>query len=284
VRRFVPLRILGALCVFALALSFSASGPAPPSAQFYIGFDRNQYPGDDAMKLLRKDFVFAGYWLGPPPGEKSSTWTGKREFLRSLGYGFLLLYSAPDSSKLKSSATATERGTADGKAAAASAQREGFPADSILFSDVEEGGRLPPSYHAYLKAWAEELRQNGFRPGVYCSGMPVQEGRGVTITTADDIHNDSLLGNFEFWVYNDACPPSSGCTAGPQPPRSPSKSGIRFASVWQFAQSPRRKQFTAKCAAKYSRDGNCYAPSDAAHKWFLDLNSATSPDPSSGAK
>jgi hypothetical protein len=52
--------------------------------------------------------------------------------------------------------------------------------------------------------------------------------------------------------------------------------------VWQFAQSPRRKQFTAHCAATYNRDGNCYAPGDNAHAWFLDLNSATSPDPSSG--
>jgi hypothetical protein len=127
------------------------------------------------------------------------------------------------------------------------------------------------------------LRRSGFRPGVYCSGMPVSEEHGVTITTADDLYNDALLPDFARWVYNDTCPPSGGCAAKPGPP-APSKSGIGYADVWQFAQSPRRKQYTARCAAKYAQDGNCYASSDTAHQWFLDLNSATSPDPSRGAK
>jgi hypothetical protein len=38
------------------------------------------------------------------------------------------------------------------------------------------------------------------------------------------------------------------------------------------AQSPRRKEFTAHCPANYAADGNCYAPDDSAHKWFLDAN------------
>jgi len=52
--------------------------------------------------------------------------------------------------------------------------------------------------------------------------------------------------------------------------------------VWQFAQAPRRKEFTARCAATYNADGNCYAPGDAAHAWFLDLNTASTADPSGG--
>ena len=277
------LRVLWALCVSAVALSFCALPSAAQSQTAYLGFDRNQYPGDAAMRLLRKDFAFTGYWVGPAPGEKSSTWQGKRELLRSLGYGFLLLYSGPDSGNLKSSASAAEKGTADARGAATSVRGEGFSAGSILFLDIEEGGRLSANYHAYLKAWAGELRRLGLVTGVYCSGMPVDEGHGVTITTADDIHNDGALGEFAFWVYNDACPPSGGCAGEPSPP-APSKSGISYAAVWQFAQSPRRRQFTGRCSAKYAPDGNCYSPSDAAHQWFLDLNSATSADPSGGAK
>ena len=282
-RERFSLRVLCALCVSALAFSFCALDSAAQSQAAYLGFDRNQYPGDAAMKLLRKDFVFTGYWVGPAPGEKSSAWQGKREFLRLLEYGFLLLYSGPDSGNLKSSASAAEKGTADARGAATSARREGFPAGSIIFLDIEEGGRVSAHYHAYLKAWADELRRGGFNRGVYCSGMPVDEGHGVTITTADDIHNDPALGEFTFWVYNDACPPSGGCAAELHPP-SPSKSGINYAAVWQFAQSPRRKQFTGRCSAKYAPDGNCYAQSDPAHQWFLDLNSATLADPSGGAK
>jgi hypothetical protein len=275
------LRFLSPRSAFALPVSSSLSSSAPSA--LHLGFDRDQYPGDAAMKLLRKDFVFTGYWLGLPPGEKTNTWEGKRELLRSLGYGFLLLFTGPDSATLKTSAMAREKGTADGKAAAISARRDGFPMSAIVFADIEEGGRLTPNYHAYLRAWSDELRRNGLKAGVYCSGMPVNEGHGVTITTADDIYNDPLIPDFARWVYNDACPPSGGCSAGPQA-MEPAKSGIRYADVWQFAQSPRRKQYTAKCPAKYAPDGNCYAPSDAAHRWFLDLDSATSADPSGGAK
>ena len=274
------MRSLPVLFFLAAAVVFGTPGAV---GQTYLGFDRNQYPGDEAMKLLRRDFVFTGYWLGAPPGEKSSSWQGKRGLLRSLGYGFLLLYGGPDSKELKSPVNAAEKGTGDAKAAVAAARREGFPAGAIIFSDIEEGGRLTANYHVYLRAWADELRRGGLKPGVYCSGMPVNEGEGVTITTADDIYNDPLIPDFARWVYNDACPPSGGCSADARPP-DPSKSGIRYADVWQFAQSPRRKQFTARCPAKYAPDGNCYAPSDAAHRWFLDLNSATSADPSGGAK
>jgi len=275
------LRILGVLCVLSLVFCCSAYRATGQGAKTYLGFDRNQYPGDDAMKLLRKDFVFTGYWLGPPPGEKTNTWQGKREYLRSLGYGFLLLVNGRDSREFKSLSDATAKGIADAKAAVSSAKQEGFSAGALIFADIEEGGRLVPAYHAYLKAWAEELRRIGYRPGTYCSGMPVAEGGGVIITTAADVHLDSQLSDFVIWIYDDACPPSNGCETS-QPPL-PSRD-IGYAAVWQFAQSPRRKRYTARCKAKYAADGNCYAPSDAAHKWFLDLNAATSPDPSGGAK
>src|SRR5207237_2815034 len=67
----------------------------------YLGFDRNDYPGDAALPILRKSFSFTGYWLGPPPGAKSNSWSGKRELLRSLGFGFLVLYTGPQSSELQ---------------------------------------------------------------------------------------------------------------------------------------------------------------------------------------
>jgi hypothetical protein len=142
---------------------------------------------------------------------------------------------------------------------------------------------LGDAYHAYLRAWADALKVGGYRPGVYCSAIPVKEGKGVTITTADDIRSKEAPREFSYWVYNDVCPPAPGCDPKLRAP-SPSKSGIAYASVWQFAQSPRRKEYTSKCATTYAKDGNCYAPEDTARKWFLDVNSANSADPSSGAK
>jgi len=259
-----------------------ASPSAAQTQQAYFGFDRNIYPGDEAMKLLKKDFAFTGYWLSPPPGEKTNTWQGKRDYVRSLGYGFLLLVNGRDSSEFKSSEDAAKKGVSDATAAVASAKEEQFGAMAVIFADIEEGGRLTSNYHAYLRAWANELRSAGFRPGVYCSGMPVREEHGVTITTAEDIRSDATIGTLVLWVYNDACPPAPGCSSRAAP--DPKSGGLDTAAVWQFAQSPRRKPYTRRCAPSYAADGNCYAPSDVAHKWFLDLNSATSSDPSGGAK
>ncbi len=248
----------------------------------YLGFDLNTYPGDDALPILRKTFSFAGYWLSPPPGARQNTWAGKRHLFLSQKFGFLLLYRGPRTRELKSSSQAGNRGTADAVNAAATAKREGFPSHAIIFLDIEEGGRLPAKYHVYLRAWVDVLARAGYRAGVYCSGMPVNEGNGVTIVTSDDIRNNLGKRELAYFVYNDACPPSPGCVVPHNPP-SPSASGIPYAAGWQFAQSPRRKQFTARCAATYHADGNCYGPGDTTHSWFLDLNSAATPDPSSGS-
>jgi hypothetical protein len=283
------LRSLGALRVSALSFPPALSATplsaqaAPIPSRSYLGFDRNTYPGDAALPILRKTFVFTSYWLSPPPGEKTNTWLGKREFLRSQGFGFLVLYRGRESGELKNEAAAKRNGTQDAKNAIAAAKSEGFASGTILFLDIEEGGRLPANYHAYFAIWSEELTRAGYHPGIYCSGMPVKEEPGVTITTADDIRNDAASRDITIWAYNDFCPPAPGCTF-PENPPPPSASGIGYAAVWQFAQSPRRKEFTAHCPAKYAPDGNCYAPNDTAHNWFLDVNTATSPDPSHGAK
>ena len=86
------------------------------------------------MKTLRHDFVFSGYWLSPPPEEKISTWRGKREFMRSLGYGFLVLYRGRLERELRNATRAETLGKADAEDAARAAKREGFPAEHDYFS------------------------------------------------------------------------------------------------------------------------------------------------------
>jgi hypothetical protein len=196
-----------------------------------------------------------------------------------MGFGFLVLYRGAESSRIKTEADAAQQGTLDAANAATSAADEGFPAHTRIFLDIEEGGRLPPVYHAYLRAWVDGLTRANYRAGVYCSGMPATEPHGVKIVTADDIRNNIGSRTLAYWVYNDACPPSPGCVAAKAPP-SPAASGVSYAAVWQFAQSPRRKNFTPKCSTTYQANGNCYAPEDVAKTWFLDIDTATSPDPS----
>jgi hypothetical protein len=271
------MRSLVTFAIFLLLVP-RATSPQSPQQNSFLGFDRNDYPGDDAMKLLRKDFSFTSYWLSNPPQTKSNSWSGKREYLHSLGYGFLPLLSGPTSGELRDEPYTLKRVAADVQSAASAARREGFPPGSVIFLDIEEGGRLPSTYATYLKHWISDLDKLGFRAAVYCSGIPIDEGEGLKLITADFIRDQIKPAELIYWVFNDSCPPSPGC-ATPQNPPLPSKSAVAYAQVWQFARSPRDKE-TARHCRGYAKDGNCYGPFDTAHKFNLDLNVATSTDPS----
>jgi Domain of unknown function (DUF1906) len=247
----------------------------------FLGFDANDYPGDAALPDLRKAFAFSGYWLNVPPGAKTNPWTGKRDALIKNGFGFLVLFNGRLSKELKPPADASDLGVQDAELAVAAAQRDGFPANGtmVIYLDIEEGGRMLPSPINYMESWSAGVNSNGFVAGVYCSGIKVKEGKGQTITTADDIHQ-RLPSIMAYFVYNDECPPSPGCVIWKNPPPA-SQSGFSAARVWQFAQSPRRRNLTSRCSASYSSDGNCYSPADAgAGHILLDLDVSVSPDPS----
>jgi hypothetical protein len=267
---------VGFLCL-VLSAKPTSGGHSEP-ARGYIGFDRNEYPGDEAMAELRKEFAFSGYWLTPAPGAKTNSWSGKRKVMREHGFGFLLLARGREGSAIHNAAAAQKVGIADAREAARNAKAEGFTSGAIIFVDVEEGGRLTEAYHAYLRAWADELVRLGFRPGVYCSGIPVNESGGATIVTADDIRVKEAPRKFAYWVFNDACPPSPGCVSTANPPL-PSASSVKDAAVWQFVRSPREKETAAHCSG-YAGDENCYAGVDAARKWHLDMNVSATANPS----
>jgi hypothetical protein len=235
------LLVVALIPILAISRPVPLMTPAnPPPNTAYLGFDRNVYPGDDALPILRKTFAFAGYWLGPPPGEKINTWGGKRALLQSQGFGFAALYRARQPNEVKKDAQAKQKGILDARNAASSAKGEGFAPNIIIFLDIEDGGRLPPTFHTYLRAWADELAHAGYRPGVYCSAIPANEGHGVTILTADDIRHHIGDRELVYWVYNDVCPPAPGCGA-PQNPPPVSAGGVPYATIWQFVQSPRQR-------------------------------------------
>jgi len=250
----------------------------------YLGFDRNDYPGDANLKTLHQTFSYTGYWLNPPPGERANTWVGHRAAVESAGFGFLVLFNGRLYAQLKTVANATRLGRSDAASAAAAARREGFPHATIIFLDQEQGGRMLPEQKAYIYAWVDGIAAAGFRAGIYCSGMAAADDGNVV--TAQDIREHDIRDNaagrdITYWVTNDACPPAPGC-AFPQRPPGPAESGVGFAEVWQFAQSPQRKDVAGRCT-NYSGDGNCHAPGIAAPDGLaIDVNAATSADPSHG--
>lgn len=278
---------LTALALFGAAGRSAAQGP-------YRGFDRNVYPGDAALAALRKSFSYTGYWLNDPPSETQNSWAGKRAILRRYGFGFLLLFNGRGYAGLKAAQTngtdPAALGVRDGRAAVAAAAREGFARGVLIFLDQEEGGRLLPEQAAYVFAWIDAVRAGGDRAGVYCSGIGVPEGKGKTISTAEDIaerlsalHSSKSSGpEGALWIANDECPPSPGCTLATPPLAKVLSSATQpFVVAWQYAQSPRRKQFSASCPANAAKDGNCYAPGlPRGPDSFIDLDTADSPDPS----
>jgi len=247
----------------------------------YLGFDRNTYPGDENLTALHKTFAFAGYFLNNPPGATSNSWAGKRATIEKAGFGFVVLYTGKTYAQLKGY-DADEIGSADGEAAVAAAKREGFPAQTIIFLDQEEGGRLLDPQKAYLFAWIDAVNSSGYPAGVYCSGIPVAEGSGETVITADDIRKNAGDRKIAYFIANDECPPSPGCVV-PNSLPSPKESKIDYADLWQYVQSPRRPEFTKACAHTYNADGSCYPPTLGAKSGLhVDLDVATESDPSHG--
>jgi hypothetical protein len=273
--------LLLAFCgTLAAALLFAPR--ARHESNFYLGFDRNDYPGDQALAQLRKTFSYTGYWLSLPPGAKTNSWSGKRATLAARGFGFLLLFNGKLYRQLQAAGDARLSGRQDAEAAVNAARREGFRRGAVIFLDQEEGGVMLPEQFAYIEAWSNAVRAAGFIPGVYCSGMPVAQKNAPTVTTAADLRAKLGAKPVKLWVANDQCPPSPGCSYG-KPAPAPAASGTGDALVWQFAQSPRRRQFTEGCASSYAADGMCYAPGlPHGDNAFVDLNSSTSPDPSNG--
>ena len=118
------------LCSFVLAVgrspartkvSLKPAAQNPESA--YLGFDRNEYPGDAYLPALKQSFSFAGYWLNAAPGTKSNGWVGKRAMLRDNGFGFLVLFNGRISAELKRAADPAALAAADARNAIEIAKR-----------------------------------------------------------------------------------------------------------------------------------------------------------------
>jgi hypothetical protein len=285
-------RILSTTIVLGVAaaaiFSHAQAGPAGGSVHLHgaqhLGFDRNLYPGDAALPALRQVFSFTGYWLNNPPGETVNTWQGKRETLLHNGFGFLVLFNGKVDREIlqaqRNGVPPSALGKRDAAAAIAAARREHFPAGAILFLDQEEGGRLLPEQSEYLLSWTETIAASTYKPGVYLSGQAVPDSPGKTITTADDLRQQIAAKHLHpvaLFLYQDACPPSNGCTITPPSITAAGAPGI---TAWQYAQSPRRAEITRACAKTYATDNDCYAPG--VPKLFLDMSIATSDDPSRG--
>ena len=218
-----------------------------------------------------------------PPGAARNTWIGHRAQLDAMGYGFLLLFNGREYAELKASGDAAGVGKRDAAAAVSTAKSEGFPAEVGHFSGPGAGrtdAARAACLHSCLGGRSDRKWLSGrdlllWNP-ISTSRARFRWSRPTTFaTTRVDGTLSSLFPTINADRRRDAC-------FRRRRPR-PAKSGVDFAEVWQYAQSPRRPELTASCRKTYAADGNCYppgvAPSSGLH---IDVNSANSPDPSHG--
>ena len=121
-----------------------------------------------AMRLARvAEDVFVLQLLDWTAARRKAEHMGSESarLMEAQGFGFVVLFNGRESRALKSLPTRRQKGTADGATAAKSAEREGFAKGTVIFLDIEEGGRLPASYHEYLKSWRDGIASAGYRGG-----------------------------------------------------------------------------------------------------------------------
>ena len=191
----------------------------------FAGFDSLSYPKDPVMAWLKANtnFSFVGFYLAPAPSRPDSDWMDRRSTLSAQGWGFAPVYVGQQEPNQPGSHILTpQQGEIDARDAAGLMTTAGFPAGSVVYLDIEQGGALSPATSAYVKAWVETLAGlKSFTPGVYCS-----HSTAATLVKA--------VGVVRIWTWNliDLAPQSPTF-----PTADPSGSGVAQAVLWQHAQN-----------------------------------------------
>lgn len=187
----------------------------------YWGFDVSYYPGNAAMNAWFNKYKFTGFYLAPAPTHTDTSWMNKKNYLDSIGYGYLPIYCGRQEG---SSNLTTAIGKSDAHAAANLASTAGFPSNSYIYLDIEEGGLLSSNFINYIVGWVSEIENHtNYSAGIYCSYSQ----------TADQILNATGGYAVRFWVYHIDTTITPGSGSAP----SPSNSGISYARAWQFRQN-----------------------------------------------
>jgi hypothetical protein len=192
-----------------LAPAVSAERVNDAGVPIFAGIDLRDYPGDAAMRRLRKSYRFTGYYLVSPnhPGD---SWNGRwRSSLRAMEWGVAVLYVGQQVGDLTD-----EQGRIDGRDAVARAAAEGFPDGAVIYLDVEHHDEVDEDLSTYVATWVKEVAADAkhkMRPGIYCHVANAKALRAVA-------------GDVPYWV-------SGGSDFSLD--RAPAASGISFATAWQ---------------------------------------------------
>src|SRR5262249_362829 len=132
-------------------------------------------------------YSWVGFYLPGAPCHKDTSWSGKRDTLRAMGWGLAVVYVGeqtwgktphPLASALLAALRKREscnanlvsgtEGVVDANDAARIAHAQGFPNGTVIFLDLERMDKIPQPMRDYYIAWVRQMLAAGiYRPGVY---------------------------------------------------------------------------------------------------------------------
>ena len=239
---------LALLALTAFLAACDAGGIFAPMADGgragHPGFDTSVYPGDAAMRAWHSPgspYEWTGYYLGAPCHSNTS-WLGRRQFLRSLGWGTAVLYVgqqtweglptaakvAPAVARAAQSASCSRtmltgaQGTIEGSDAAAKAANEGFPAGTVIFLDIEYMSTVTEAMRDYYTSWVAQVLADGrYLPGIYCH---TSNAATIYADVRDEFLARRPTATPQFWIAS-----QSGFALD----KAPTAVGHAFANAWQ---------------------------------------------------
>jgi hypothetical protein len=192
----------------------------------HAGFDASGFPGTAKMATIKSttNFEWCGFYLGKAPSHPDKGWMPHRAELVGQGWGLAPLYVGQQTIGPGSHVVTKAQGTIDGNDAVELLEDAGFPPNTFVFLDLENGTPFPTNQKEYVAAWAKAIADQGtFKPGVYCSHL-----------LANDVH--SLVPSARLWVFKVPTTDPHHIPGPPFPSPAPSGSGFAAAHIWQLDQ------------------------------------------------
>ncbi len=216
------------------------TGVRAPVMLGYAGFDRMDYPGDAQMQQLwdETNLSWCGFYLNPAPSHnnvRDNSWMDVRPTLpimthlpalQNIGWKTAPIYvgQQPPDAPGRHNANAAQ-GTHDAGHAATLAIAAGYPADTIIYLDIEPSKKkLQNAMLEYYTNWVGGISTLGFRPGVYCPFQYVATLLGRSRAPAFWVVNGSQFRSGLKNKYQD-----------PFPAPEPLLTTTPVASAWQLA-------------------------------------------------
>jgi len=192
----------------------------------YAGFDTDVFPGLEQMGwvIANTNLRWCGYYLAPAPSHQDDSWMGQRQALVDLGWGLAPVYVGQQVSGPGSKVLSAAQGTEDGADAATLMFDEGFPPNSCVYLDLENGAPFTPPQIEYVKAWVAAVADAGLQPGVYCS-------HGIAAAVS------ALCPSARIWAFKVPTVAHTSTAGLTYPALDPAGSGFHNAVAWQRIQN-----------------------------------------------